>query len=96
MTLSLDNFSEEDEQVMRESVDRLIRQDKQIGCIISSKVDARQSGFSLHVKFERRTDPFLTSDVAQVYEHSPFLVCHIMRKLLGLPDDYDPDEGEPT
>lgn len=90
--LTLAKFGQADETALREIVDTLIRHDRVMGGY-TTKVDARQGGFSMHVKFDKRTNVLTTVEIATVFEQSGERLCHVARKLLDLPDDYDPDAG---
>jgi len=88
--LTLDHFTEDDEAVLRKMFDVLLRQDNEYGGVAEVKTDARRSGFSLHVKFNRQVSVFITAEVAKVYDDSPDKLFLVLRKLLAVPDDYEP------
>lgn len=52
----------------------------------STKVDARQTGFTIHVRFENRTDVMSTITVAEVFEGAGPKLAQILHRLLAQHD----------
>lgn len=74
-------FSNAEITVMREMVDRLLALDDITGGW-TSKIDAHQTGFSLHVKFDNRSSVDDTLQAAQVFDQAPVKLCQIASRVL--------------
>lgn len=74
-------WSPEEIAVMRGMVEHLLVLDDITGGW-TTKIDARQTGFSLHVKFDRKSSVKFTAQTAQVFEQAPIKLCQIASRVL--------------
>lgn len=77
-----DAFSEAEVATLREIVAQLDAQDERCGGW-SSKIDARQTGFSLHIKFDKKVDIMQAITVANIFEQSSTRLYQIVDRVLG-------------
>ena len=77
-----DPFSESEIAAMRDYLARLDEQERQFGSW-TSKIDARQTGFSLHVKFAKKADAMAAIKVAGVFDQAPVALYSILDRVLG-------------
>ena len=88
--LTLKHFDDDDETFLRKHFDDLLRLEQGHGGVKEAKYDVRQTGFSLHVKLNDRADVFDVAKEARAHLNSPQLVTLLIRKLLDIPDGYEP------
>lgn len=77
-----DPFSEAEVAALRDILAQLNSQEEMIGNW-STKCDARQTGFSLHAKFEKKVDIMDTLAVVAVMEQAPIRLYQIVDRVLG-------------
>jgi hypothetical protein len=80
--LRSDPFSPAEQKVLREMLDSLLGLDDIHGGW-TSKIDARQTGFSLHVKFDKKVDVGTSISVANAFEQSTTKLCQVVARVLG-------------
>ena len=49
----------------------------------TAKLDARQTGFSLHIRFDKKVDIMKSLEAAAVFEHGPEKLCQIVNRIVG-------------
>jgi hypothetical protein len=74
-------FSPDEVAVLRGMVTQLLALDDITGGW-TSKVEGRQSGFSLHVKFDRKSSVEETLQAAQVFDQAPIKLCQVASRIL--------------
>jgi hypothetical protein len=77
-----DPFGPEEIVVLRDMLAFLLNLDDIHGGW-TSKIDARQTGFSLHVKFDKRVDVGTTITVANAFEQGTVKLCQVVARVLG-------------
>lgn len=77
-----DRFSEAEVAGLRAILAQLDGQDDLIGGW-STKVDARQTGFSLHVKFDKKVDAMESIRASAIFAQSPGRLYQIVDRVLG-------------
>jgi hypothetical protein len=74
-------FSPEEVTVLRGMVETLLALDDITGGW-TAKSDVRQSGFSLHVKFDRKSSVDEVLRAVQVFEQTPIKFCQVASRVL--------------
>lgn len=77
-----DPFSLDEQKVLREVLDFLLGLDDIHGGW-TSKIDARQTGFSLHIKFDKRVDVRTSIAVATAFEQATVKLCQVVARVIG-------------
>lgn len=77
-----DPFSESEITSLRDFLAKLDEQETQFGSW-TSKIDARQTGFSLHIKFANKGDAVAAMRVAGVFDQAPVILYSIIDRVLG-------------
>lgn len=81
-----DPFRESEITAMRSFLEQLDEQERRFGSW-TSKIDARQTGFSLHVKFEKKADATVALRAANVFDQAPVAIYTIIDRVLGQIED---------
>ena len=76
-----DPWSDREVEVLREIRDELLSLDDIHGGW-ETKIDARQTGFSLHVKFDKRVDVQTAIRVATIFDQGSVKLCQIVARVL--------------
>jgi hypothetical protein len=90
-----DPFSELEQETLRTILQQLEGLDDLIGGW-TSKVDARQTGFSLHVKFDKKVSVQDTLTVAAVFENASMKLVQVVGRVVGQLDAAHPAPAVPV
>ena len=74
-------FNPEEIEVLRGMVKQLLALDDATGGW-TTKIDARQSGFSLHVKFDGKCPVDVALLTAEVFDQAPIKLCQVASRVL--------------
>ena len=85
-----DPFSPEEVVVLQDMLAQLLAMDEKHGGW-SSKIDARRSGFSLHVEFDKQVAVFESIEIASVFEHASIKLCQVLARVI---DQLDAAAGQ--
>lgn len=77
-----DPFSDSEVAVLRDIIATLEHQDSLIGGW-STKIDARQTGFSLHIKFDKKVGVQDAIAIANVFDNGTLKLYQIIHRVLG-------------
>jgi hypothetical protein len=93
MALTLEHFTDEDEAALRAIFDGIARIENQVGVTEPASIQAHQRSFTTTVRWANKVDVTVAGEFALRLDSAAGQLCLIAKKLLGLPDDYEPEAG---